>query len=101
MSRRFFRSAFVALATATILPQLAWAHFIWLKVEPAKQAGGKATIRAFFNEQPEPYAAFVKYTKDLQLKVDGQAVPSTQGEESRDADWAGKLPATVDTEHDL
>ncbi|AGA31183.1 kelch repeat-containing protein [Singulisphaera acidiphila] len=99
--RRVLKSFLVALATASILPQFAWAHFIWLKVEPAKQPGGAATIRAFFNEQPEPDAAFVKYTKNLQLKVDGQVVPSTQGEASRNADWAGKLPATVDTEHDL
>ncbi|WP_406694146.1 kelch repeat-containing protein [Singulisphaera sp. Ch08] len=101
ISRRFFRSFLVALATASILPQIASAHFIWLKVEPAKQAGSAATIRAFFNEEPEPDATFVKYTKNLQLKVDGQTVPATQGEESRNADWAGKLPTTVDTEHDL
>ncbi|WP_406694151.1 kelch repeat-containing protein [Singulisphaera sp. Ch08] len=99
--RCFLKSSLVALATASILPQIAWAHFIWLKAEPAKQPGGTATIRAFFNEEPEPDAAFVKYTKNLQLKVDGQTVPSTQGEESRNADWAGKLPTTVDTEHDL
>ncbi|AGA31185.1 kelch repeat-containing protein [Singulisphaera acidiphila] len=101
ISRRLLKSFVVALATASILPQLAWAHFIWLKAEPAKQPGGTATIRAFFNEEPEPDADFVKYTKNLELKVDGQLVPSTQGEASRNADWAGKLPATVDTEHDL
>ncbi|SIO26485.1 Kelch motif-containing protein [Singulisphaera sp. GP187] len=98
---RFLKSFLVALGTALILPQIALAHFIWLKVEPAKQPGGAATIRAFFNEQPEPDAAFVKYTKNLELKVDGQTLPSTQGEASRNADWAGKPPTTVDTEHDL
>lgn len=101
ISRRVLKSFLLALATVSILPQIAWAHFIWLKADPAQKPGGTATIRAFFNEEPEPDAAFVKYTKDLQLKVDGQVVPSTQGEESRNADWAGKLPVTVDTEHDL
>jgi len=101
ISRRFLRPFAIALASATLLPQMAWAHFIWLKAEPAKQPGGAATIRAFFNEEPEPGAAFVKYTKSLELKADGQTIPSTQGKESRDAAWAGKLPATVDTESDL
>ena len=98
---RIGKSFGLALAVATVLPQLAWAHFIWLRAEPAKEVGGKAEIQAFFNEQPEPDADFVKYTQKLALKVNGQTIASTQGEESRNASWVGHLPGAADTEHDL
>ncbi|OJW09415.1 MAG: galactose oxidase [Planctomycetales bacterium 71-10] len=89
-----------ALAVAAALPQTAWAHFIWLKAEPGSKPG-ETTVRAFFNEDPEPDAKFQKYVKDIKLTVDGQVVPSELADDSRNASWAGKPPVAVDAERDL
>ncbi|APW63115.1 galactose oxidase [Paludisphaera borealis] len=89
-----------ALATALILPQAAWAHFIWIKVESAGKAG-ESKIQAFFNEDPEPDSKFVKYVTDLRITVDGQTTPSELTEATRDAYWAGNPPTLVDAERDL
>ena len=85
---------------AFALPQTARSHFIWITARPAARPG-ETTIRAFFNEDPEPDAKFVKYVHDIALTVDGQPVPLTVGQESRDARWVGKAPAMVDAERDL
>ena len=90
--------AFVALAGA--LPQAARAHFIWLRAEAAGRPA-ETTVRAFFNEDPEPDASFQKYVRDLKLTVDGQVVPSELADDSRTAAWAGKPPVLVDAERDL
>jgi hypothetical protein len=89
-----------ALASALILPRAAWAHFIWIKVEPAGTPGA-SKIRAFFNEDPEPDSTFVKYVADVRLTVDGQTAPSELTDATRDADWAGAPPTVVDAERDL
>jgi hypothetical protein len=90
----------MALAVAVALPQPAWAHFIWLKVEPGSKPA-ETVVRAFFNEEPEPDAQFLKYVKDLKLTVDGQVVPSEVTEDSRIASWVGRPPVVVDAERDL
>ncbi|MFO0959360.1 MAG: galactose oxidase [Isosphaeraceae bacterium] len=89
------------VTTALVAPAVARAHFVWLAIEPAE--GGKpARIRAFFNENPLPNADFVKYVREIPLKVDGQVVPSDMVDEAREARWlGGKLPAVVDAERDL
>ena len=89
-----------ALASALILPQAAWAHFIWIKVEPAGKAGA-SKIQAFFNEDPEPDSTFVKYVSDIRLTVDSQTTPSELTDATRDAVWVGAPPIEVDAERDL
>ncbi len=89
-----------ALAVAVALPQSAWAHFVWLKTEPGAKPA-ETVVRAFFNEDPEPDAAFVKYVKDLKLTIDGQVVPSELADDSRVAPWVGSPAAVVDAERDL
>lgn len=96
-----FRHAFAsALAMVLLAHSFASAHYIWLRVEPGKGQGA-TTLRAFFNEDPEPDAAFTKYLKDLRLTVDGQTAPSELGTDSREARWLGKAPGLVDAERDL
>ncbi|MDG3006221.1 galactose oxidase [Paludisphaera mucosa] len=95
-SRKFFWALLVAAA----LPQTARAHFIWLKAEPGAKPG-ETVVQAFFNEDPEPDAAFQKHLRDLKLTVDGQVVPSELTAATRRAGWGGKPPILVDAEHDL
>ncbi|WP_337176330.1 galactose oxidase [Paludisphaera sp.] len=90
----------LSIAAVVALPRPAWAHFIWMKAEPGPKPA-ETVVRAFFNEEPEPDAQFLKYLKDLRLTVDGQAVPSALAEDSRVASWVGKPPVVVDAEHDL
>jgi hypothetical protein len=80
-------------------PPRAMGHYIWLVAEPGRP--GESLIRAFFNEPPEPDASYLKYVRELPIRVDGQIVPSTLQDESRDARWAGKPAALFDTERDL
>lgn len=89
-----------AVALALSASATARAHYIWLTVEPAESPGG-SVLRAFFNEQPLLDPGFTKYVRDVQIRVEGQAVPSTLGEESRVAPWVGKAPLMVDAERDL
>lgn len=95
-SRKFL----LAVAFATVLPQAAHAHFIWLRAEPGAKPG-ETTIQGFFNEDPEPDAEFLKYVRDLRLTVDGQVVPSEATDATRKATWEGKPPVLVDAERNL
>lgn len=97
---RFHKTLWAVLAASLALAPTARAHFLWVTVEPGV-APGPATIRAFFNEEPEPDAAFTKYIRGVRLLVDGQTVPSEVGEASRAGLWAGRRPAIVDSELDL
>lgn len=105
MKRKFmvFRGILWIVAVfvvALAAPRAAWAHFIWLKVEATDQAG-ESTIQAFFNEEPEPDASFVKYVRDVSLTVGGRVVPSDLTDDAREGRWLGRPPAIVDAERDL
>lgn len=89
------------VAAALLAPATVRAHFIWLAIDPA-QNGKPAQLRAFFNEDPLPDADFLKYVREISLRVDGQVVPSDLTEDSRVARWlGGRLPTILDTESDL
>jgi hypothetical protein len=103
MTRSTLRACRTALAAAVLLaPQAAFAHFIWITVEPAPSPSGGATIQTFLNETPVPDGPkFLKAVLGVRPTVDGQALPVTTGEESVDARWAGKLPQAIDAARDL
>jgi len=92
----------IAVASAAVLaaPRGASAHFIWLKVEESEEAG-ESTVQAFFNEEPEPDASFVKYVRDIPLTVGGRVVPSEMTDDAREGRWLGRPPVIVDAERDL
>lgn len=95
------RRILTSLAALLVAPHLAFAHYIWVTIEPGEGPNGATGIHAFFNEPPVADAGFTKYVRDITLAVDGQSLPSTVTEESRDATWVGKPPVMVDTERDL
>ena len=97
---RYSKSLWFAVAFAVAMPQAARSHYLWLAIEPGSRPG-ESTIRAFFNEEPEPDANYLKYVRDLSPKVDGQPLASILGESSREARWAGKAPTLVDAERNL
>jgi hypothetical protein len=92
----------VALAAALAAPRTASAHFLWITVDPPAGTGGASTIQLFLSERPVPEGpAFLKAVQGVTPRVGSQALPVSQGEETIDARWVGKLPATIDAERDL
>ncbi|WP_435017038.1 kelch repeat-containing protein [Tundrisphaera sp. TA3] len=90
------------IAAALLLaPRSGSAHFVWITLEPAAEAGA-TTIRLFLSETPTPGGPeFLGMVRDIRPSVDGQPVPATAGEETMDSRWAGKLPRYVDAAKDL
>lgn len=97
----FLSSALVALATLAAAP-VAAAHFLWIRIEPGSPPGGRATIRAFLNEEPEPGSqAMLAHVAGVALQVGGFDLPLVEGEGAYEAGWTGCLPRRVDAERDM
>lgn len=97
---RFFWIVAAVLLIAPASPPAAQAHFIWLRIDAADEPG-ETTIQAFFNEEPDPDASFIKFVSDVPLTVDGRVVPSEMIDDAREARWAGRPPVMADAERDL
>jgi len=97
------RSGWTLLTAAALLaPRAAWAHFIWLTVQPAASPQGSATIQTFLSETPVPEGAgFLKTVQDVRPTIDGQPLSTAASEATFDAHWTGKLPSIIDAERDL
>ncbi len=66
---KFFWIVAAVFLIAPWSPPAAEAHFIWLRIDAADEPG-ETTIQAFFNEEPDPDASFIKFVSDVPLTVE-------------------------------
>lgn len=79
----------------------ALAHFLWLRVDPASDPG-RATIRVFLAEQPEPdLDVTLDHVQGVHVTIGGHDVPLTEGIDALEAQWAGAWPNAIDAQRDM
>jgi hypothetical protein len=87
-------AAVAAACIASPLP--ASAHFVWVKVEPAK-SGSAPAVHVFFGESPDPGdPQLLGRISKTRLWADGKALEARTAEGYLEAPLAGPLPSTVD-----